>query len=112
MAIEAKDSSGIIFELEWGTKQFNAFLRRLFPKLFEYFDTISPGFQHLPDEPDTTGTKRIEYTLPYVLLQKDYRKYSVVDDTHPVASKYKEFLSGDGNNAGFRAKGIFLGKFP
>jgi len=55
--------------------------------------------------------KRIEYTLPYVLLVKDYRKYSLVDDTHPAALRYKESLSGDGSNSGFRTKSIFIGEY-
>lgn len=109
LAVEASDPSGIVFQLDWGTKQFNAFLRRLFPTLFAYFDTITPDFGILPDEPDSTGIKRIEYSLPYILLQKEYRKYKIVDDTHPIATKYKECLSGDISNAGFRAKGIFIG---
>lgn len=87
------------------------FLRRLFPRLFNYFDTLSPGFKHIPDESDTTGIKRIEYSLPYALLHKEYRKYTIVDDTHPVGTRYKEFLSGDGNNSGFRNKGIFIGEY-
>lgn len=111
LAVEASDV-GIMFELEWGAKQFNAFLRRLFPALFDYFDTTTPGFKAIPDEPDTSGMKRIEYSLPYVLLQKDYRRYNVVDSTHPNGAKYKEFLSGDGSNSGFRAKGIFIGRLP
>ena len=89
----------------------NAFLRRLFPTLFAHFDTIAPGFKAIPDEPDTTGMKRIEYSLPYVLLRKDYRKYHIVDDTHPTTTKYKECISGDTSTAGFRAKGIFIGEY-
>ena len=110
LAVEANDASGIVFQLDWGTKQFNAFLRHLFPRLFNYFDTLSPGFKDILDESDTTGIKRIEYSLPYVLLQKQYRKYTVVDDTHPVGARYKEFLSGDGSNSGFQMKGIFIGE--
>jgi len=53
--------------------------------------------------------KRIEYTLPYVLLQKMRKNYHIVDDTHPVATMYKANLSGDTTSAGFRAKSIFLG---
>ena len=45
-----------------------------------------------------------------MLLHKEYRKYSIVDDTHPVGARYKEFLSGDGSNSGFRTKGIFIGE--
>ena len=55
--------------------------------------------------------KRIKYSLPYVLLEKDYRKYKIVDDTHPVATTYKEHLSGDGANASFKVKGIHLGEY-
>ena len=109
LAIEASNASGIVFQLDWGTKQFNPFLRHLLPVLFTHFDTITPGFKSIPDEPDTTGIKQIEYSLPYVLLQKEYRKYKIVDNTHPVATKYKECLSGDVSNAGFRAKGLFIG---
>lgn len=110
LAVEA-DDSGLIFQLDWGSKQFNAFLRRLFPVLFAHFDSIAPGFKSIPDEPDTTGMKRIEYSLPYVLLQKIRKNYNVVDDAHPVAMKYKAYLSGDAANAGFRAKSIFIGEY-
>ena len=109
LAVEASNPSGIVFQLDWGTKQFNAFLCRLFPTLFAYFDTITPDFGILPDKPDLTGIKQIEYSLPYILLQKEYRKYKIIDDTHPIATKYKECLSGDISYAGFRAKGIFIG---
>lgn len=109
LAVEANDS-GLIFQLDWGTKQFNAFLRRQLPAIFTYFDSISPGFNSVPDELDTHGVKRIDYSLPYVLLQKSRKNYQVVDDTHPVATKYKAHLSGDTTNAGFRAKSIFLGE--
>lgn len=111
LAVEANDASGIVFQLDWGTKQFNTFLRQLFPALFSYFDTIAPGFKSIPDEPDTVGMKRIEYSLPYVLLRKEYRKYHIVDDTHPIGTKYKEYISGDTSNAGFRAKGLFIGEY-
>ena len=46
-----------------------------------------------------------------MLLKKEYRKYNVVDDTHPDATRYKEALSGEGMNAGFRAKSIFIGQW-
>jgi hypothetical protein len=111
LAVQAGDASGIVFQLDWGTKQFNAFLRRLFPALFTYFDDIDPGFEIIRDEPDSIGTKRVDYTLPYVLLKKEYRKYKIIDDTHPDATKYKEALSGEGANAGFRAKAIFIGVY-
>lgn len=109
LASEASGTSGIIFQLDWGTKQFNAFLRKLFPKLFTHFDKTVTGFKAIADEPDNVGMKRIEYSLPYVLLKKEYRKYHVIDDTHPTAVKYKEYISGDTSNAGFRAKAIFIG---
>jgi len=112
LAVEAVDTSGIVFQLDWGTKQFNSFLRRLLPTLFHHFDSITPGFDSIPDEPDNVGIRRIEYSLPYVLLEKAYRKYHIVDDTHPVATKYKEALSGDGTNAGYKNKTIFIGEYP
>lgn len=114
LAVEAdpKKEEGIIFQLEWGSKQFNAFLRRLFPKLFNYLDTVSPGVNVLPDEPDHIGTRKINYTLPYVLLLKDRKKYHLVDVTHPSALKYREHTSNEGGTGGFRPKGIFLGTHP
>ena len=30
LASEASGTSGIVFQLDWGTKQFNVFLQRLF----------------------------------------------------------------------------------
>ena len=110
LAAEA-DDSGFIFQLDWGTKQFNAFLRRLFPVLFGHFDSISPRFKSVPDEPDAVGMKKIEYSLPYVLLHKIRKNYYIVDDAHPVATKYKAYLSGDTPNAGFRAKSLFIGEY-
>ena len=107
LAVEA-DDSGLIFQLDWGTKQFNAFLRRQFPALFSHFDSVLQAFNSIPDEPDALGMKRIEYSLPYVLVQKIRKSYLVVDDTHLDAKKYKSYLSGDTTNAGFRAKSIFL----
>jgi hypothetical protein len=102
---------GIIFQLEWGSKQFHAFLRRLFPKLFDHLDSVSPGVNALPDEPDSVGTRKIDYTLPYVLLQKDRKKYHLVDVAHPTALKYREYTSNEGGSSGFRSKGIFLGTY-
>ena len=110
LASQPSDTLGITFQLDWGTKQFNAFLHRLFPTLFTYFDTINSDFKTLPDEPDNVGIKRIKYSLPYVLLKKEYRKYKIVGDGHPAGIKYKEALSSEGANAGFRAKSIFIGK--
>lgn len=65
----------------------------------------------LSDEPDSIGTRKIDYTLPYVLLQKDRKKYHLVDATHPTALKYREYTSNEKGTSGFRSKGIFLGTF-
>jgi len=83
LAVETptEDDRGITFQLEWGTKQFNAFLCNLFPQLFDYLGTTNPGFVTLPDEPDIVGKRRVEYSLPYVLLFKVRKNYSVVDAT-------------------------------
>ena len=110
LAVEA-ESPGFIFRLEWGSKQFNAFLRQLFPILFAHFDSISAGFKSIPDEPDTIGMRKIEYSPPYVLLQKVRKNYHLVNDTHPIATTYKTYLSGDTGNAGFRAKSLYLGEY-
>ena len=131
LAVEApaEDDTGITFPLEWGTKQFNAFLRDLFPRLFEYLGTTNPSFATLPNEPDATGKRRVEYSLPYVLLFKVRKNYSVVDATHPSAVKYMEVANGlkdglkdggpedgqkDGSrkNSSFRTKSLFFGVYP
>ena len=111
LAIEAdpKTKDRIIFQLEWGSKQFHAFLHCLFPKLFDYLDTISPGLKTLADETDNVGTRKIDYTLSYVFLQKDCKKYHSVDATHPTALKYREYTSNEGGASGFCSKSIFLG---
>lgn len=113
LVVEA-EKPGFVVQLDWGTKEFNAFLRRQFPVLFDYFDSVDPVFKRLPDEPDDIGVKRVDYTLPYVLLQKTRKTYQVVDETHPDAATYRDYLSGEkSKNAGFRAKSLFFGKcFP
>jgi len=76
----------------------------------------------LPNEPDTVGKKRVEYSLPYVLLFKERKKYCVVDATHPNAFKYmevanglkdgpKDSLNGSKKNSSFRAKSLFFGVY-
>jgi len=130
LAVEAsaEDDRGITFQLEWGTKQFNDFLRNLFPRLFTYLGTTNPGFATLPNESDATGKRRVEYSLPYVLLFKVRKNYSVVDATHPNATKYMEVANGlkdgpsshpedgqkDGSKktASFRVKSLFFGANP
>lgn len=112
LAIEA-NKSAFVFQLDWGTKQLNAFLRTLLPGLFAYFDSVTPGFRAIQDEPDDIGTKRIDYSLPYILLHKIRKKYFVVDEAHPIGATYKDNLAGDQTKgAGFRAKSLFLGESP
>jgi len=123
LAVEApaKDNSGITFQLKWGTKQFNAFLCDLFPRLFAYLGTTDPSFATLPNEPNATGKKRVEHSLPYVLLFKVRKKYSMVDAMHPNVIKYMEVANGhledsqkDGSkkNLSFRMKSLFFGMYP
>ena len=122
LAVEAPAAgdAGITFQLEWGSKQFNAFLRDLFPTLFAHLEIAYPAIGTLPNEPDTVGKKRVEYSLPYVLLFKERKKYHVVDATHPNAIKYMEVANGwkDGpkdsskKNSSFRAKSLFFGAHP
>jgi hypothetical protein len=95
--------------LGWGTKEFNGFLRTLFPRLFEFLGTINTHVLSISSEPDDVGPKRIGYSWPYVLLRKDRKKYEPVDFTHPTASTYRDNLSGDGTHSSFRGKAIFLG---
>jgi len=111
LAVEAnpKDESGIIFQLDWGTKEFNSFLRTLFPTLFEYLGTINPYVLSIGSQADDVGPKRIHYFWPYVLLMKARRKYEAVDSTHPTASTYRDNLSGDSTHSSFRGKAIFIG---
>ena len=95
--------------MEWGTKQFNHFLRTLFPTLFRYLGTFNRHVLQVKNEPDDTGIKRIDYSWPYILLQKDRKKYVAVDHMHPTGSSYRDNLSGGSTHASFRGKAIFLG---
>ena len=70
---------------------------------------ISPGLNALSDEPDSIGTRKIDYMLPYVLFQKDRKKYHLVDTTHLAALKYREYTSNKEGSSGFCSKGMFLG---
>ena len=117
-----------MFQLGWGTKQFNAFLHNLFPKLFAYLGTTNPGFAALPDKSDKNGMMWVEYSLPYVLLFKVRKTYSIINTTHPDATKYMEVVNGlkdsprvsnleDGQkdssrkSSSFWAKSIFFGEY-
>ena len=106
------DESGIIFQVEWGTKQLNHFLRTLLPTLFAHLGTLNQHVEHIKDEADDTGAKRIDYTWPYVLLHKDRKRYEPVDETHPSGQVYHDNLSGTGAHGSFRGKAIFLGMSP
>ncbi|KAF9789551.1 hypothetical protein BJ322DRAFT_1105409 [Thelephora terrestris] len=100
---------GFSIRLSWGTKQMNAFLRLHFPTLFGYFDATTTGFQDIPDESDSTGLKRLSYQLPYILLKKNRKNYSLVDDTHPTADSYVDSMSsGKAKGVGFKAKTLYL----
>jgi hypothetical protein len=102
---------GFSINLSWGTKQVNAFLRPHFPILFGHFDSTIPGFREIPDEPDSTGLKKLDYQLPYVLLKKNRKVYSLVDETHPTARTYQEYMAGEKTkSAGFKAKTLYLGE--
>lgn len=115
LVVEANpnDESGIVFQLGWGTKEFNAFLRDHFPHLFQYLGATNPEVLTMESQPDDVGPKRIHYSWPYVLLRKDRKKYETVDSTHPTALIYRDNLSGDGTHSSFRGKAIYLGvNFP
>ena len=72
LVVEANpdDDSGIVFQLTWGAKEFNSFLRDLFPALFMYLGQKNPKVLEIGKEPDNVGVKRINYSWPYVLLSK------------------------------------------
>jgi len=113
LAVEANpdDDSGIVFQLDWGTKEFNAFLRRIFPQLFGYLGIVNSHVLTVEQEPDNNGRKRIDYSWPYVLLKKDRKRYEAIDNTHPIATTFRDNLSGDNAHSSFRGKGIFLGVY-
>jgi len=87
-----------------------------------------PDVATLPNEHDAMGKKWVEYSLPYVLLFKVRKNYSIVDATHPGAVKYMEVANGlkdgpkdghpedgqrDGSrkNSSFRTKSLFFGAY-
>ena len=103
------DDSGIVFQLGWGTKEFNGLLRTLFPALFGYLGTAYPHVLTMEGQPDDVGPKRIHYSWPYVLLKKIRKRYEAVDCTHPTVLVYRDNLSGDKTNSSFRGKALYLG---
>lgn len=111
LVVEANpgDDSGIVFQLGWGTKEFNGLLRTLFPALFGYLATAYPHVLTMEGQPDDVGPKRIHYSWPYVLLKKIRKRYEAVDCTHPTALVYRDNLSGDKTNSSFRGKALYLG---
>ena len=113
LAVEATpgDESGIVFQIEWGTKEFNHFLRTQLPSLFRYLGMLNQHVETIKNEADDTGVKKIDYTWPYILLWKDRKKYEAVDHTHPSGAIYRDNLGGTGSHASFRGKAIFLGTY-
>ena len=63
---------------------------------------MTPGFKTIPNEPDDIGLRCVNYTLPYILLKKERRKYHTVNETHPTTGTYVESMSGSqAKSAGF-----------
>jgi hypothetical protein len=59
----------VSFDLTWGRKQMNAFLRDLFPRLFTHFAQSCPEVLTIPSEADDTGTDNLDsVNWPYVLI--------------------------------------------
>ena len=114
LAVEAApgEELGIVFQVEWGTKQLNHLLRSLLPTLFRYLGTLNEHVEQVKNEADDTGAKRIDYTWPYILLHKDRKKYEAIDQTHPSGAVYRDNLGGTGIHGSFRGKAIFLGMHP
>ena len=114
LAVEATpgEESGIVFQVEWGTKQLNHLLRSLLPTLFRYLGTLNEHVEQVKNEADDTGAKRIDYTWPYILLHKDRKKYEAINQTHPSGAVYRDNLGGTGTHGSFRRKAIFLGMHP
>ena len=48
---------------------------------------MTPGFKTIPNEPDDLGLRCVNYTLPYILLKKEWRKCHTVDETHLTVRK-------------------------
>jgi hypothetical protein len=72
---------------------------------------MTPGFKAIPNEPDGVGIRRVEYTLPYILVKKDRMKYEIIDNAHPTAEVYDKMLSGGkAGKPGFRARTLFFGR--
>ncbi|KAG1751073.1 hypothetical protein EDB19DRAFT_1628714, partial [Suillus lakei] len=88
------------FCLDWTFEEVDAYIRRLFPKVFEYLDSVKVG--------DVKGKATDNGASEWVLISKENRRLSVAPEPFPTG-KHLERYKGR-SNAPLQQTNIFIGE--
>ncbi|KAG1745481.1 uncharacterized protein EDB91DRAFT_1049857, partial [Suillus paluster] len=94
------DSVDFSFCPDWTFDEVDAYIRRLFPKVFGYLDSVKAG--------DVKGKAIDNGASEWVLISKENRRLSVTPDPFPNG-KHLERYKGR-NNAPLQQTNVFIGE--
>ncbi|KAG1796537.1 hypothetical protein EV424DRAFT_1594851 [Suillus variegatus] len=98
---QSEDGGSVDFSfcLDWTFEEVDAYIRRLFPKVFEYLDSVNVG--------DVKGKATDNGASEWVLISKENRRLSVAPEPFPTG-KHLERYKGR-SNAPLQQTNIFIG---
>ncbi|KAG2110039.1 hypothetical protein BD769DRAFT_1365226 [Suillus cothurnatus] len=99
---DQSEDGGVDFSFcsDWSFEDVDAYIRRLFPKVFEYLDSVKVS--------DVKGKGTDNGASEWVLISKENRRLSVAPEPFPTG-KHLEWYKGR-NNAPFQQTNIFIGE--
>lgn len=101
LATNPAENLPLEFNIDWGTKQMNAFFRAQLPNLFNYFTKLYPDILTIEAEPDNVGTPLDDILWPYSLCRKSGKGVEVLETAiHPNAKVYLDKSSSRPANRG------------
>lgn len=105
-------TEGLMFNMKWGTKEMNHWLRGQFPRLFDHFAESFPDVMEIPNEADNSSDFPLSsFELPYLLLNQKSRHAQIVDVSHPTGADYEQttFNHQLATRPAWNQKSIYLG---
>jgi hypothetical protein len=85
---------------DWSFEDVNAYIRRLFPKVFEYLDSVKVS--------NVKGKGTDNGASEWVLISKENRRLSVAPEPFPTGKHLEQYKGR--NNAPFQQTNIFIGE--
>jgi hypothetical protein len=100
------------FDNNWGSKEMNAFLREMFPRLFSHFAKTFPEILTIKAEPNNIGTLLEDIIWPYTITLKYCTKLEVFPTIkHPTGAIFLVKSSSCATGGSWSERVIYLGKF-